>query len=94
METRAITSDTIIPPGESLAEELEVRGLTPKEFAETMGVALRLVTRILLGQKPITAEFALKMERVLDVDPELWVSLEAHYQLALARKKEQEKRTA
>lgn len=88
MNTEHLETDAIVPPGEELAEELAARGMTPKEFAEKMGVSERLVSGLLVGEKPLTAEFALSMERVLGVNPQLWLNLEAQYRLALARQNE------
>ena len=94
MNNSRIETDAIVCPGEELAEELAVRGISPREFAEKMSISARLVSGLLSGEKPLTAEIALKMERFLGVDPHLWLNLEAQYRLALARRKEQGKRTA
>ena len=82
---KALQSDLAIPPGELLAEELEVRGLTQSELAEQMGRPRQVISAIVRGKKAITAETALQLEGALDIPAHLWIGLEGRYQLALAR---------
>lgn len=86
MAIRHYETDAIIPPGESLAEELEVRGLTPREFAKQLRMSTRVLMALLLGEKPLTAEIALDLERTLGISAVTWVNLEAMYRLALAKR--------
>lgn len=81
-------TDAIIPPGESLSEELEVRGISPREFAKQLGVSSRFMNGLLLGDKPLTAEVALKMEQVLGISARTWLNLETFYRLQLAKRKQ------
>ncbi|MYH68149.1 MAG: HigA family addiction module antidote protein [Dehalococcoidia bacterium] len=82
----ALHSDLAIPPGELLAEELEVRGLTQSELAEQMGRPRQVISAIIHGKKAITAETALQLEGALGIPAHLWIGLEGRYQLALARR--------
>ena len=82
---KALQSDLAIPPGELLAEELEVRGMTQSELAERMGRPRQTISAIVHGKKAITAETALQLEDVLGISAQLWIGLEGRYQLALAR---------
>ena len=79
-------SDLAIPPGELLAEELEVRGLTQGELADQMGRPRQTISAIVRGKKAITAETALQLEAALEIPAQLWIGLEGRYQLALARR--------
>lgn len=74
-----------IPPGETLAELLEVFNMTQKELAERMGRPLKLVNEIIKGKASITPETAIQLERVLGKEALFWTSLEAGYQAANAR---------
>ena len=69
-------------PGEFLAEELEARGWTQTEFAEILGRPYRLVNEIIAGKRGITPETARGLAAALGTSAELWLNLEASYQLA------------
>jgi HTH-type transcriptional regulator/antitoxin HigA len=83
---KTLQSDLAIPPGELLAEELEVRGMTQSELAERMGRPRQAISAIVNGKKAITAETALQLEEVLGIEAHLWIGLEGRYQLTLARR--------
>lgn len=88
MTTKQYETDAIIPTGEILSEELEARGISPKEFAKQIGVTSRVMSGILLGDKLITAEIALAMEQALGISAQTWMNFEASYRLALAKRKQ------
>ena len=60
-----IWSDTAIPPGTYLGEELAARDMSQKELAERMGRPPQVINEIIKGKKAITEETALELERVL-----------------------------
>jgi HTH-type transcriptional regulator/antitoxin HigA len=74
-----------IPPGEQLADELQERGLTQSAFAKIIGRPLNTVNEIIKGKKSITAESAIAFEQALGIRAEIWLNLEASYQLTKAR---------
>jgi HTH-type transcriptional regulator/antitoxin HigA len=74
-----------VPPGAVLRRELEVRGWTQKDLAEVIGRPQQVVCEIMRGAKQITAQTALELSAALGTPPELWLSLEANYRLALAQ---------
>ena len=78
-------SDLAVSPGELLAEELEVRGMTQGELAAQMGRPRQAISAIIHGKKAITAETALQLEDALGIAAHLWIGLEGRYRLALAR---------
>ena len=82
-------SDIPIPPGETLAEEIEYIGMSQQELADRMDVPLQLISEIIPGKKPITREMATKLESVLGILADLWVNLERRYRLTQARAEEQ-----
>ena len=71
--------DIAIPPGETLAEELEARGMSQTALAREMGRPVQAINEIIRGAKAITPETALQLERVLGVPGDFWVRLEADY---------------
>ncbi len=79
--------DVAIPPGELLAEELEERGLTQKQLADTLGRPAQAINEIIHGRKAITAETALQLNAALGIDARLWLNLESDYRLILAGQK-------
>ena len=82
-------SDLPVPPGELLAEEIDARGMTRRQFAAALGLSPQSVGELLRGRRGVTAETALELERVLGVSAVFWLRLEASYRLALARQRRQ-----
>lgn len=81
METR----NNIIPymatsPGQILKREIEARGITQKEFAEQLGMKPSNFNLIINGKIAITERFALKLQEVLGIDAESWMSLQKGYE--------------
>lgn len=79
-------SDLAVHPGELLAEELEVRGLTQKDLAAIMERPAQAVNEIVRGKKAITAETALQLEGALGTPATFWLNLQSQHDLALARR--------
>ena len=91
MATRErLYSDLAIPPGETLSEEIEARGMSQRELAERTGRPEQAISEIINGKKAITAETALQLEKVLGISAAAWVNLEADYRETLARIREAE----
>ena len=74
-----------IPPGVTLREELAERGITLAAFARQIGRPVRVVGEIIEGKKSITSDTAIAFEKALGIRAELWLKLEASYQIAGAR---------
>jgi len=72
-------------PGELLAEEIEVRGMTQKALAEAIGRPPQVVNEIVRGKKAITAETAIQLEEALRIPAHLWLNLQTKHDLTLAR---------
>ena len=97
MATDRLWPDVVIPPGETLAEELEARGLTQSQLARTMRRPVQAINEIVRGKKRITGETALQLADALGTSAELWIRLEADYELTrarLARRRSQRSHTA
>ena len=91
--SRMITRDQkwlgpAIHPGEMLLEEyLNPLGIGQVEAARKLGVSLNRLNEIVLGKRGITADTALRLSRLLKTSPQLWMRLQADWDLhqALAR---------
>ena len=80
-----IYSDLAIPPGEYLEEVIEDLGMTKDELARRMNRPAPKLSAIFKGDKAITPDTALQLEKVVGVPAHVWTGLEAEYRLALAR---------
>jgi HTH-type transcriptional regulator / antitoxin HigA len=79
------------PPGDTLQEVLEERGMSQAELAERTGRPKKTINEIINGKAAITPETALQLERVLGIPASFWNNRERHYREALARIEEQER---
>ncbi|MBE9049365.1 HigA family addiction module antidote protein [Nostocales cyanobacterium LEGE 11386] len=85
------TPDYISPPGETLLEVLEERGMTQAELAERTGRPKKTINEIINGKTAITPETALQLERVLNVPASFWNNREKQYREFLAQQEEKER---
>ena len=85
-----VYSDLAIPPGETLADEIEARGMTQKELAARLDRPAQVVNEIIRGRKAITNETALGLEKVLGIGATFWTNLEHDYQMTRAKLRERE----
>ena len=76
-------SDLAIPPGEVLAEELEVRGMTQEELADKMGCSPQVVAEIVRAERAITPELAAALGKALGIETQFWINFEEHYRMTL-----------
>ena len=71
-----------IPPGATIKEQLNDRGLTQKEFALRMELSEKHISKLINGQASLTSEVAMKLEMVLGIKMRFWLNLENLYQEA------------
>lgn len=83
-------SNLAIPPGEYLEEVIEDLGMTKDELAKRMDRPASKLSHIFKGEKAITPETAIRLEKVVGVPAHIWTGLEAEYRLALARQEDAE----
>jgi HTH-type transcriptional regulator/antitoxin HigA len=69
------------PPGDFIRKELEARGWTQSDLAIILNRPFQTVNAIINGHKAITARTARELEAALGPSAELWMNLEASYQL-------------
>jgi addiction module HigA family antidote len=75
----------VSPPGGTLLDLLEDRGMPQNELAERTGLTPKTINEIVKAKAPITPDTALKLERSLGVPAEFWLVREQHYQEWMAR---------
>lgn len=80
--------ENVSPPGYTLQDILEDRGMTQAEFAARIGHTVKMVNEIIKGKAPIIPETAIQFERVLGVSAEFWNKREVIYRTYIAKKKE------
>lgn len=82
--------DRVSPPGDTLADLLEERGMSQAELAERTGRPIKTINEIIKGKSAITPETALQLERVLGTHAEFWNQREANFRAYIARQRELE----
>jgi len=74
-----------IHPGEFLREILDDMALTQAALADAIGVSPMRVSHLLKGDRPVTAELALRLGRALGQTPQYWLNLQSSYDLKVAQ---------
>jgi HTH-type transcriptional regulator/antitoxin HigA len=80
--------DYALPPGDTLVEVLSERGMSQAELARRTGLSTKHINQIVLGTASLSAETALRLERVTGVPAQVWTELEGDYQVARTRREE------
>lgn len=74
-------------PGQVLSEiYLTEMNLNQSEFARRCGCSARKINEIVNGKRGISADFAIILENVLGTSAEMWVRMQAEYDLWEARR--------
>lgn len=73
------------PPGATIKEQLNDRGMSQKEFAARMDMSEKHISRLINGDVQLTPEVAVRLEVVLGVPAKFWNNLEAIYREKLVK---------
>jgi addiction module HigA family antidote len=73
-------------PGGLLKEELKCRKIKDVDFAKQINIDYSVLENILNEKSPITAEIAILIEIVLNIDSTFWINLQSSYDLNVAMK--------
>ena len=87
MTTKKYTgySNLAIPPGESISEEAECRGISPERLADLCQISLATLQRIYAGQQEVTPALAESIAQAFPgTQASVWLNLERLYQETLA----------
>ena len=76
-----------VHPGEVLLEDfMKPLGLSAYRVAKDLGVTTLRVSQIVHGQRSVTADTALRLARYFGTSAEVWMRLQAQYDLEVAQR--------
>jgi antitoxin HigA-1 len=76
-----------IHPGEILLEEfMKPMGISINRLARNIDVPPGRVSAIVNGKRAITADTAIRLSRYFGTSPEVWMGLQADYELRVAQR--------
>lgn len=76
-----------IHPGEVLLHDfIEPMGLTRYKVAKALKVPQRRIDEICAGHRAMSADTALRLGRFFGIDPQVWMNLQAQYDLEVAQR--------
>jgi HTH-type transcriptional regulator / antitoxin HigA len=78
-------TDYAVPPGETLQELLEERDMSQRDLARRTGLSPRHVNKLLHGLVPLSADVAVRLERLTGTSALFWNRREANYRSDLER---------
>ena len=75
-----------VHPGEVLAEDfMKPLGLSQYRVAKDIGVPALRISQIVNGKRSITADTAMRLARYFGTSPDVWLRLQARYDLEVAK---------
>lgn len=77
----------VFHPGEILLDEINARQLTQSEFSEIIDRPPRTINEIIKGKRSITPETAGVIAAALGSSPDMWLALQAEFDLSILNKK-------
>lgn len=86
--------DYAVPPGRTLLELIEHKGIDQRELALRLGVSAKHVNQIILGKAAITHDTAIRLESVTGTPARFWNNLERDFQEHRARARQTERLNA
>ena len=89
--TKTYTLSDLVPsapvhPGEIVKEELEARGISQRKFASVIGCSYSVFNEVLNCKRPMTTDYALRIEAALGIKAYMLVNMQGEYNLQTARK--------
>ena len=71
-------------PGEIIQEHMKGLGLTVSSLAAHLKITRANLSRMVHGKTGVSAEMALRLSEAFGTSPEVWIKLQANYDLAKA----------
>ena len=75
-----------IHPGEFIQEILEDHGMSQAALARAIGVSPMRISHVVRGERPVTAELALRFGRAFGQDAQYWINPQNAYDLKIAER--------
>lgn len=76
-----------IHPGEILLEDfMRPMGITARQLASDIDVSPSRISELVNGQRPITADTALRLGLFFGMEPRFWLNLQSEYDMRLAER--------
>lgn len=75
-----------IHPGEFVQEILEGHGMSQAALARAIGVSPMRISHVVRGERPVTADLALRFGRAFGQSAQFWINLQASYDLKIAER--------
>lgn len=89
MSKSSITIESVklppIHPGDLLADDIAEIGVSISAFARALDVPQSRMAEIIAGKRAITADTALRLEAYFGAGAQMWLDLQAAYDLETAR---------
>ena len=74
-----------IHPGEILYEDfMQAMGINARRLASDIDVSPSRISELVHGQRPITADTALRLGLYFGMEPRFWMNLQAEYDMRMA----------
>lgn len=90
MATTEYRPTSVSPPGATLLDVLEERGITQADLAQRLDRSTKNISEVVNGKAPITSDLALALEQTLGIPARFWIAREAIYREWLARESQPE----
>jgi HTH-type transcriptional regulator/antitoxin HigA len=83
--TSALKRKLLSPPGDTIQETIDAKGMSQFELAERMGKNPKNINQMIKGKEPISQNTAIQLERVLGIPAQFWLEREREYRQVLAQ---------
>jgi addiction module HigA family antidote len=87
LKSKKVHKLPLLHPGENLRSVLEDAGLSANAVALALRVPANRLTEILNGRRAITADTAMRLGRYFGTSAQMWMNLQARYDLEAAEEK-------
>ena len=73
-----------IHPGEILLEDMKPMGISARQLASDIDVSPSRISELVNGQRPVTADTALRLGLFIGMEPRFWLNLQSEYDIRVA----------
>ena len=84
MNKKDFTPFVATHPGEMIKDELRERGMTQKQLATETGIKPSVLSETINGKRSVSLNVALALEKALGIPADIWMNLQAQYDLDTA----------